>query len=152
MKVRKTDHERAQRHNGTITQSTWNPARRYLKGILIGLYLMGTSWLIVGPMSPLRQADASAFPGAVRNNKEISHAFCMHGDVMHQLLQGFGSERIAQEVLGSNINCEAQIITEEIIGTAAVLDVEIECECMDPEGEKVVLDNLKGEWRFRIEL
>ena len=82
----------------------------------------------------------------------IEPSFCLDGSVMTQLLQGFGSVWLADEVAGYRLNCGARILREEIIDNHAVLDVEVECECVDPDVEGMEPMNVKGQWSLSFDL
>jgi hypothetical protein len=71
---------------------------------------------------------------------------------MHQLLQGFGSEILVDEVLGLKLNCKAVILREEIEDTEGIMHAIIECECMDPEfdNDYLGLELIKNEWEMQL--
>jgi hypothetical protein len=83
---------------------------------------------------------------------EESFTFCLDGEVMHQLLQGFRSEKVANEVMGKKFNCGATIRREEIVDGQAFLDVELLCECADADAQDPNRMRMQGDWRIAVGL
>jgi hypothetical protein len=127
-------------------------SKQFALGVLIAIPLVVVSIALIDPSRHQPEIVASAFPGTGRIDDEIPYSFCMEGEVMYQLLQGFGSEKLANEVLESRLNCGSRILREEIVGNIAVLDVELECECTEPEAEELEPGRFRGEWTLTVNL
>jgi hypothetical protein len=81
---------------------------------------------------------------------EFHPTFGMEGELMHQLLVAFGSERVADGMENLVLNCEPRLLVEEIRGDTAIVDVSLDCECLDREGDFSDITRLRSEWKLRL--
>jgi hypothetical protein len=151
-------HNLTEKLNANDTRRTINNA---LKGIISGLALLaiiGTT-SVPGTMSSEEDGTAlvvnspNSYTVKVKSspsNNTIEPAFCLDGEVMQQLLQGFGSSIPGDELVGLKLNCGTRILREEAAGDNLVLDIELECECVDPDGEPTELDSVQGQWTIKV--
>jgi len=118
---------------------------------MIAVFL-GTAFLVFsGRLSCTDGFGAKTYAGEVQTEQVLVRSFGIEGDLMCQLLKGFGSELVAEDLLDLKLNCESKVLREELIGDVAVIDVELVCECVDPDREIFDLTGFSGKWRLVIE-
>jgi hypothetical protein len=81
---------------------------------------------------------------------QMVSSFCLEGEIMQQLLEGFGSRILVEAVAGKHLNCDARVLREESDGVRALLDVELECECEESEHPAEEPMRFDGTWRISI--
>jgi hypothetical protein len=142
-------------------KNTYSYHEKVVRGSIMAISLFIGIWLLFfsgtqiffNELKQLEEADLVSSAQAESLGYSQVNEFCLNGTVMHQLMQGFGSEEIANEVEGSRLNCEARIIREEIVNGVAVLDVEIDCECQENDCKDEVTDTpekMRGRWQFTM--
>ncbi len=142
-------------------KSAYSDREKVVRGSIMAVSLFTGMWLVLSGGAPVfldqwkraGEVDMITPADAVAVEYHEPNAFCLEGEVMQQLMQGFGSEEIAREVQGSRLNCEARVIREQIVDGVAVLDVEVVCECQDDDCGNEATDSPKkvvGEWQFTM--
>jgi hypothetical protein len=126
--------------------------KQMFRGFLILVFLFVAYLVFSGHLSLPYSPGTVSYAGDVSDRVEIDPVFGMEGELMNQLLLAFGSERVANEMLGVMLNCSPRVLKEEIVDDVAYVEVELVCECVTPEDEVNDISFLKGTWRIMLEL
>lgn len=118
---------------------------------MIAVFLSTAFLVFSGHLSCTDGLGAKSYDNEVRTEQDLTRSFGIEGELMYQLLKGFGSEIVAEDLPGLKLNCDSKVLREEVIGDVAVIDVELECECVAPDSEILDLTGFSGEWRLIID-
>lgn len=121
-----------------------------IRGVLTTSFVCASFWFFFFSDQQRTISSKSAYAKNMNVRKTEARSFGIEGEDIYQFLKAFGSEVVAERVVNAKLNCDSYVVREELREKSAVIDVMLDCECVDSSDDEIEPERLRGEWKFFV--